>query len=160
VGVELADAGALSSMNLFYFHNEKGGVSMKIVDKITMVHLVVRDMDAAKAFYTDVLGFEATGDTKWDGRSVFVVPPGDGTYVALNTMSDEIKPGIGKMFLSTPDVEAAYKEIKARASSQTVKSCLTRREADSSVSMTQTAISCSSCSSRVSSRKSILQLEP
>jgi predicted enzyme related to lactoylglutathione lyase len=114
VGVELADAGALSSMNLFYFHNEKGGVSMEIVDKITMVHLVVRDMDAAKAFYTDVLGFEATGDTKWDGRSVFVVPPGDGTYVALNTMSDEIKPGIGKMFLSTPDVEAAYKEIKAK----------------------------------------------
>ena len=87
---------------------------MKVVDKITMIHLLVRDMDKAKAFYTDVLGFEATGDTKWDGRSVFVIPPGGGTYIALNTMSEEIKPGIGKMFLSTPDVEAAYKKIKAK----------------------------------------------
>lgn len=88
---------------------------MKIVDKITMIHLLVRDMDKAKTFYTDVLGFEATQDTKWDGnRGVFVVPPGGGTCVALVTMSDEIKPGIGKMFLSTSDAEAAYREIKAK----------------------------------------------
>lgn len=72
-------------------------------------------MDKAKTFYTDVLGFEATQDTKWDGnRGVFVVPPGGGTCVALVTMSDEIKPGIGKMFLSTSDAEAAYREIKAK----------------------------------------------
>ena len=87
---------------------------MKIIDKILMVHLVVRDMDKAKAFYTNVLGFEATQDITWDGRGVFVVPPGGGTYIALVTASDEIKPGIGKMFLSTPDVEAAYNEIKAK----------------------------------------------
>jgi len=88
---------------------------LKIVDKITMVHLLVRDMDKAKAFYTDVLGFEATQDTTWDGnRGVFVVPPGGGTYLALVTMSDEIKPGIGKMFLSTSDIEAAYAEINAK----------------------------------------------
>jgi len=74
---------------------------MKIVDKITMAHRLVRDMDKAKAFYTDVLGFEATQDTKWDGnRGVFVVPSGGGTYVALVTMPDEIKPGSLKGSLS------------------------------------------------------------
>jgi predicted enzyme related to lactoylglutathione lyase len=88
---------------------------MNIVDKITMIHLLVSDMDKAKAFYTYVLGFEATQDTKWDeNRGVFVVPPGGGTYVALVTKSDEIKPGIGKMFLSTRDIEVAYKKIKAK----------------------------------------------
>ena len=90
---------------------------MKIVDKIVMFHLVVRDMDKAKAFYTDVLGFEATQDTTWGGknRGVFVVPPGGGTYLALVTMPDEIKTGTPEtMFLSTQDVEAAYKKIKSK----------------------------------------------
>jgi catechol 2,3-dioxygenase-like lactoylglutathione lyase family enzyme len=40
---------------------------MKTVDKITMIDLLVRDMDKAKAFYTDVLRFEATQDTKYGG---------------------------------------------------------------------------------------------
>jgi catechol 2,3-dioxygenase-like lactoylglutathione lyase family enzyme len=47
---------------------------VKIVDKIILTHLLVSDMDKAKAFYTDVLGFEATQDTKWGkgNRGVFV----------------------------------------------------------------------------------------
>ena len=59
-------------------------------------------MDKAKAFYTDVLGFEANGDTKWGkgNRSVFVVPPGGGTYLALDFMSEEKKFDTGKKFLS------------------------------------------------------------
>lgn len=90
---------------------------MKIVDKIILTHLLIRDMDKAKAFYTDVLGFEATQDTKWgDGnRSVFVVPPGGGTYLALDFMSKEKKfDTIRTSFLSTLDVETAYKTIKAK----------------------------------------------
>lgn len=50
---------------------------MKTIDKITMIHLLVRDMDRAKSFYTDKLGFEATKDNKYGGnRWVVVVPPG------------------------------------------------------------------------------------
>ncbi len=90
---------------------------MKIVDKIILTHLLVRDMDKAKAFYTDVFGFEATQDVKWGkgNRSVFVIPPGGGTYLALDFISGEMKFDTGRnFFLSTPDVEAAYKAIIAK----------------------------------------------
>jgi predicted enzyme related to lactoylglutathione lyase len=90
---------------------------MKIVDKIILTHLLVRDMDKAKAFFTDILGFEATQDTKWGkgNRGVFAVPPGGGTYISLDFMSEEKKfDTIRIFFLSTPDVEAAYKAIKAK----------------------------------------------
>ncbi len=90
---------------------------MKIVDKIILTHLLVRDMDKAKAFYTDVLGFEATQDTKWGkgNRGVFVVPSGGGTYIALEFMSEKKEFDTGRTFnASTLDVEAAYKAIKAK----------------------------------------------
>ncbi len=95
-------------------------------------------MDKAKAFYTDVLGFEATQDTKWGkgNRSVFVVPPGGGTYIALDFISEQEKfDTIRTFFLPTQDVEAAYKTIKAKGVKQTAKSCPIRRAADSSASM-------------------------
>ena len=92
-------------------------IFMKIVDKIILTHLQVSDMDKAKAFYTDVLGFEANGDAKWGkgNRSVFVVPPGGGTYLALDFISEQVKFDTGRnFFISTPDVDAAYKTIKAK----------------------------------------------
>ena len=85
-------------------------------DKIIMVHLLVRDMDKAKAFYTDVLGFEATQDTTWapGSRGVFVVPAGGGTYIALDTMPGEIKPQIVTMFLSSSNIKSTYKKVVDR----------------------------------------------
>jgi len=77
-------------------------------------------MDKAKAFYNGVLGFKATVDTKWGkgNRSVFVVPPGGGTYLALDFISDfsdSTKFDTARnSFLSTSDVEAAYNAIKAK----------------------------------------------
>ena len=93
-------------------------IFVKIVDKIILTHLLVRDMDKAKAFYTDVLGFEATQDTKWgkDNRGVFVVPPGSGTYIALDFMSEEKTFDTKRTFnISTSDVEAAFKAIKEKS---------------------------------------------
>jgi catechol 2,3-dioxygenase-like lactoylglutathione lyase family enzyme len=49
---------------------------MKTIDKITMIHLLVRDMDKAKSFYTDKSGFKATKDYEYGGnRWIVVVPP-------------------------------------------------------------------------------------
>jgi len=90
---------------------------VKHVDKIVLTHLLVRDMDKAKAFYTDVLGFEATQDTEWGkgNRGVFVVPPGGGTYIALDFMSEQKEFDTTRNFIiSTPDVEAAYTAIKTK----------------------------------------------
>ena len=74
-------------------------------------------MDKSKAFYTDVLGFEATQNAKQGkgNRSVLVVPPDGGTYLAIDFISEATKFNAGRVFfLSTLDVEAAYKVIKAK----------------------------------------------
>ena len=86
------------------------------VDKITMIHLLVRDMEKAKSFYMDKLGFKATQDYGYEGnRWVVVVPPGGGTYVVLGTKFEQLKLGcIMKLFLSTQDVEEAHKDLKAK----------------------------------------------
>jgi predicted enzyme related to lactoylglutathione lyase len=100
-----------------YARSYNKSIFVQIVDKIILTHLQVSDMDKAKAFYTDVLGFEANGDAKLGkgNRIVFVVPPGGGTYLALDFMSEQIKFDTGRnFFLSTSDVEAAYKAIKAK----------------------------------------------
>ncbi len=92
-------------------------IFVKIVDKIILTHLLVRDMDKAKTFYTDVLGFEVTQDTKWGkgNRGVFVVPPGGGTYIALDFMSEKKEFDTARTFnLSTQDVETAYNAIKVK----------------------------------------------
>jgi predicted enzyme related to lactoylglutathione lyase len=90
---------------------------VKIIDKIILTHLLVRDMDKAKAFYTDVLGFEATQDTKWGkgNRGVFVVPSGGGTYIALDFLSEKKDFDTVRTFIiSTSDVDAAFKAINAK----------------------------------------------
>jgi predicted enzyme related to lactoylglutathione lyase len=89
---------------------------MKIVDKITMINVLVRDMDKSKAFYMDVLGFEARPEiTYGKDRWVWVTPPGGGTIIALGTAFPELKPGaILGLFLSTPNIEEAYKQIKSK----------------------------------------------
>ncbi len=113
-------------------------IFVKIVDKIILTHLQVCDMDKTKAFYTNVLGFEATQDTKWGkgNRGVFVVPPGGGTYLALDFISEQIKFDTGRnFFISTSDVEAAYRAIKAKGVKPNTRSCLIRGEANSLASM-------------------------
>jgi len=89
---------------------------MKIVDKITMINVLVHDMDKAKAFYTDVLDFEAKPEiTYGKDRWVWIVPPGGGTVIVLGTSFPEPRPGstVG-MFLSTPDIEEANKQLKSK----------------------------------------------
>lgn len=85
------------------------------VEKITMISLPVNDMEQAKLFYTNKLGFEVTKDFEGGGnRWVTIIPPGGGTSITLGTLFEDLKPGTMKMYLSTPDVEVAYKELKAK----------------------------------------------
>jgi len=39
---------------------------MKIIDKLTMFYMAVSDMDKAKEFYVDKLGFKVTNDYRQD----------------------------------------------------------------------------------------------
>ena len=40
--------------------------------------------------------------------------PGGGASLNLTTVHENMKPGTMKLYLSTPDIEAAYKELKAK----------------------------------------------
>ncbi|HUI71077.1 MAG TPA: glyoxalase superfamily protein [Spirochaetia bacterium] len=86
--------------------------SQQLFDKITMTLMAVSDMDKAKEFYTEKLGFQATTDYSQGGqRWVTVVPPGGGTRITLSTYFGNLKPGTMQLYLSTPDIQAAHKQL-------------------------------------------------
>jgi uncharacterized glyoxalase superfamily protein PhnB len=99
---------------------------MKTIDKLMMFHMAVNHMDEVKAFYTEKLGFKVTNDFAYDqamaaqaglpvgSRWISMELPGGGTSINLTNVFENMKPGSMKLYLSTPDIEAAYKELKAR----------------------------------------------
>ena len=91
---------------------------METIDKLSMMQMAVTDVDKAKEFYTDKLGFKAINDSKdfsqGSDRWVSIVPPGGGATINLTNVFENMKPGTMKLYLSTSDIEAAYKELKAK----------------------------------------------
>ena len=95
------------------------------VEKILMFHMAVTDMAKAKEFYADKLGFKVTKDSgQGDQHWVSLEAPGGGPSLNLTTMHENMKPGTMKLYLSTPDIEAAYQELKAKGS---VNACVMLR---------------------------------
>ena len=87
----------------------------QLFDKITMTLMAVSNMDKAKDFYTEKLGFKATTDYSRGGqRWVTVVPPGGGTTITLSTYFGNLKPGTMQLYLSTLDIQAAYDELSEK----------------------------------------------
>jgi len=85
------------------------------VGKILMLHMAVSDMAKAKAFYSDQLGFRVTRDYgQGDQHWVSLDAPEGGASLNLTTMHENMKPGTMKLYLSTPDIEATYKELKTK----------------------------------------------
>lgn len=90
------------------------------VDKITMFHMAVTDMAKAKAFYADTLGFKVTSDFgQGDHHWVSLEAPGGGASLNLTTAHENMRPGTMKLYLSTPDIEATYQELKAKGAEPT-----------------------------------------
>jgi predicted enzyme related to lactoylglutathione lyase len=83
---------------------------------VRTVGIPVRDQDAAKAFYTDVLGFETRLDAPFgtDQRWLEVAPPDGPTSVAL-VRADAGQPvGIETQIrLTTDDAAAAHAAMRA-----------------------------------------------
>jgi predicted enzyme related to lactoylglutathione lyase len=76
----------------------------------------VADQDAARAFYTEKLGWEVRGDDRFgendEMRWLEVAPPGSTARLALNApMRDE--PGGGSIGVETPDVQAEHERLSA-----------------------------------------------
>ena len=87
------------------------------VRRLQVVSVPVGDQDRAKAFYTDVLGFEVRNDTPMgpDQRWVELAAPGDDTSITLVTWFETMPPGSLKgLVLDTPDIRATYDELAGR----------------------------------------------
>jgi catechol 2,3-dioxygenase-like lactoylglutathione lyase family enzyme len=85
--------------------------------KIELVAIPVTDVDRAKAFYVDQVGFHADHDHQVSDtlRFVQLTPPGSACSIVLGTGTTEMAPGSQKgVQVVVPDVEAARRELVAR----------------------------------------------
>jgi catechol 2,3-dioxygenase-like lactoylglutathione lyase family enzyme len=85
--------------------------------KIELVAIPVTDVDRAKAFYVDQVGFHADHDHRVSDtlRFVQLTPPGSACSIVLGTGITEMAPGSQKgVQVVVADVEAARTELVAR----------------------------------------------
>jgi len=86
------------------------------LNNIGVAMFTVADQDAALAFYTEKLGFEVRGDTRFgengEYRWLEVAPPGSRARLALNPPMGG-QPGGGGIGVETPDVLAEHRRLRA-----------------------------------------------
>lgn len=85
--------------------------------KLELVLVPVSDVDRAKAFYTEQLGFELLVDAPiGDGRIVQVTPPGSACSIGFGTgVMDGAEPGSYRgLHLVVPDIVAYRDELVSR----------------------------------------------
>jgi catechol 2,3-dioxygenase-like lactoylglutathione lyase family enzyme len=85
--------------------------------KLELVAVPVTDVDRAKAFYVDGVGFNADHDHQVNDalRFVQLTPPGSGCSIVLGVGITEMAPGSQKgLQLVVDDIEAAQAELRGR----------------------------------------------
>jgi predicted enzyme related to lactoylglutathione lyase len=85
--------------------------------RLELVQVPVSDVDRAKAFYTEKVGFNADHDHRVSDQLRFVqlTPPGSGCSIALGTGLSEMAPGsVQGLQLVVPDIQAARAELVER----------------------------------------------
>src|SRR5919199_3323499 len=85
--------------------------------KLELVAIPVSDVDRAKAFYVDRLGFNADHDHRVsdDMRFVQLTPPGSGCSIAIGDGITDAEPGsVRGLQLVVNDIDAARAELARR----------------------------------------------
>jgi predicted enzyme related to lactoylglutathione lyase len=85
--------------------------------KLELIQVPVADIDRAKAFYADKVGFVAEHDARVDEQVRFVqlTPPGSACSISLTSGVHEMRPGsIEGLQLVVEDADAAREELLAR----------------------------------------------
>lgn len=92
-----------------------------MIDAVATVCIFVNDQDKAKAFYTDVLGFELRQDSPMgESRWIAVAPEGARTEVILYKMDqnwEHYREVIGKsqaITFNVTDIQALRADLKAK----------------------------------------------
>jgi catechol 2,3-dioxygenase-like lactoylglutathione lyase family enzyme len=85
--------------------------------KLELVAVPVSDVDRAKAFYTEKVGFHADVDQRVNEgvRFVQLTPPGSACSIAIGTGLTKMAPGsLEGLQIVVPDIEAAHAELAGR----------------------------------------------
>ena len=85
--------------------------------RLELVAVPVSDVDRAKAFYTEAVGFVADHDHRVsdDLRFVQLTPPGSACSIAIGTGVTDAEPGsVRGLQLVVDDIEAAREELMGR----------------------------------------------
>ena len=85
--------------------------------KLELVNVPVSDVDRAKAFYVDKVGFNADHDFQVNEELRFVqlTPPGSACSISIGTGLTEAEPGsVEGLQLVVQDIEAAREELAGR----------------------------------------------
>jgi catechol 2,3-dioxygenase-like lactoylglutathione lyase family enzyme len=84
---------------------------------LEVVQVPVSDVDRAKAFYTEKVGFNVDHDTRASDelRIVQLTPPGSGCSIVIGTGLSDMEPGsLEGLQLVVPDIRAARAELAER----------------------------------------------
>ena len=85
--------------------------------KLELVPIPVSDVDRAKSFYTDKVGFNLDHDVRAtdEMRVVQLTPPGSACSIAIGTGIVDTSPGsVRGLHLVVPDINAARAELADR----------------------------------------------
>jgi predicted enzyme related to lactoylglutathione lyase len=85
--------------------------------RLELVQVPVSDVDRAKAFYTEQVGFNADHDHQVSDELRFVqlTPPGSAASISFGTGLTEMPPGsLEGLQMVVPDIEAARAELAGR----------------------------------------------
>lgn len=95
-------------------------IASQVVNKLTMVSVVVSDMKKAKEFYAEKLGVEVATDYRQNDNNWWVTLtfPGGGTTITLarssTTSNEPPKPDSMSFYFSTSDIAAAHQELNEK----------------------------------------------
>jgi catechol 2,3-dioxygenase-like lactoylglutathione lyase family enzyme len=90
---------------------------MRMEMRLEVVQVPVADVDAAKSFYTDRLGFALDHDVEYipGMRVVQLTPPGSATSIVIGTGMTSMSPGsLEGLQLVVPDMAATRSELLQR----------------------------------------------
>jgi catechol 2,3-dioxygenase-like lactoylglutathione lyase family enzyme len=85
--------------------------------KLELVSIPVSDVDRAKAFYTEKVGFNADHDHRVSDEMRFVqlTPPGSACSIAFGLgISDAVPGSVRGVQIVVDDIEVAHKELSER----------------------------------------------
>ena len=85
--------------------------------RLEVVQIPVSDVDRAKSFYTEKVGFRADHDTRLSDavRVVQLTPPGSACSIVIGTGLSDMKPGsVEGLQLTVADMDAARGELVDR----------------------------------------------